>query len=37
VQESAVEAHWSSLDAVSWAVSRNGVRIASDTVIQGRP
>ena len=40
VQEYAVEAHCSSLGAalvaVSWAVSRNGVRIASDTVIQGR-
>jgi hypothetical protein len=40
VQEYAVEAHRSSLGAalvaVSWAVSRNGVRIASDTVIQGR-
>ena len=40
VQEYAVEAHCSSLGAalvaVSWAVSRHGVRIASDTVIQGR-
>ena len=40
VQEYAVEAHCSSLGAalvaVSWAVSRNGVRIASDTVIQER-
>lgn len=40
VQEYAVEAHYSSLGAalvaVSRAVSRHGVRIASDTVIQGR-
>jgi len=40
VQEYAVEAHCSSLGAalvaVSWAVSRHGVRIASDTVIQRR-
>lgn len=39
-QEYAVEAHCSSLGAglvaVSWAVLRHGVRIASDTVIQGR-
>lgn len=40
VQEYAVEAHCSSLGAalvaVSWVVSRHGVRIAGDTVIQGR-
>ncbi len=40
VHEYAVEAHCSSLGAalvaVSWAVSRNGMRIARDAVIQGR-
>lgn len=39
-QEYAIESHCSSLGAalvaVSWAVSRHGVRIASDTVIQER-
>ena len=39
VREYAVEAHCSSLGAalvaVSWAVSRNGVRIARDAVTQG--
>lgn len=38
--EYAIESHCSSLGAalvaVSWAVSRHGVRIASDTVIQER-